>query len=71
MTKLQSGHKCVPSNSSFENEYIRTKSVTLTLKVGTWVLDSTRRLHVVDVYGYFKNLPCMTKLQFGHECVYL
>jgi hypothetical protein len=49
MTKLQSRHECVSSNSSRENEYLQTISVTLTLKVGTWVLDVTCPLDVVDI----------------------
>jgi hypothetical protein len=51
MTKLQSGHEYVSSNSSRENEYLQTISVTLTLKVGTWVFGATCRLDVEDIYA--------------------
>jgi hypothetical protein len=59
MTKLQSGHECVSSNSSRENEYLQTKSVTLTLKVGTEVSDSTCRLVVVDISAQLLLNPSM------------
>jgi hypothetical protein len=51
MTKLQPGHECVSSNTSRENEYFQTISVTLTLKVGSWVLVVTHRLDMVDIYA--------------------
>jgi hypothetical protein len=51
MTKLQCGHECVSLNSSRENEYLQTISMTLTLKVGTWVLVATCRLDVEDIYA--------------------
>jgi hypothetical protein len=51
MTKLQSRHECISSNSSKENEYLQTISVILTLKVWTWVLVVTCRLDVVDIYA--------------------
>jgi hypothetical protein len=51
MTKLQSGHECLSSNSSRENEYLQTISVTLTLKVGAWVFVATCCLDVVDIYA--------------------
>jgi hypothetical protein len=50
MTKLQYGHECVSSNTSQENEYLQTISVTL--KVGTWVLVGTFCLDVEDIYAY-------------------
>jgi hypothetical protein len=40
---------CVPSNSNCENVNFQTVSVTLTFEVGTWVLDATRRLDVVNI----------------------
>jgi hypothetical protein len=40
MTKIQSAHECVSSNSC----------LTLTLNVGTWVFVATCRLNVVDIY---------------------
>jgi hypothetical protein len=49
MTKLQSVHEGVSSNSSRENEYVQTISVTL--KVGAWVFARTHRLDVVDIYA--------------------
>jgi hypothetical protein len=49
MTKLQSGHECVSSNSSRENEYLQTIRVTLTLKARTWVSVARCRLDVVDI----------------------
>jgi hypothetical protein len=51
MVKLQSGHECVSSNSSRENAYFQTINVTLTLKVGAWVLVATCRLDVEDIYA--------------------
>jgi hypothetical protein len=51
MTKIQSRHECVSSNSSRENEYLQPLSVTLTLKVGTWVFVPTHCLDVVDIYA--------------------
>jgi hypothetical protein len=51
MTKLQPGHECVLSKSYCENVYIQTLSVTLTFEIGTWVLNVTRRLNVVDIYA--------------------
>jgi hypothetical protein len=51
MTKLQSGHVSVSYNSSRENEYIQTISVSLSLKVGTWIFVATHRLDVVDIYA--------------------
>jgi hypothetical protein len=51
MTKLESGHECVSSNSSQENEYLQTISVTLTLKVRSWVFVMRGRLDVVDIYA--------------------
>jgi hypothetical protein len=59
MTKLQSGHEFVSSNSSRENEYLQTISVTLTLKVGTWVFIKTHRLDVVDIYALLFWNPSM------------
>jgi hypothetical protein len=47
MTKLRSGHQCVSSNSSQKNKYLQTISVTL--KVETWILVATHRLDVVDI----------------------
>jgi hypothetical protein len=51
MTKLQAGHECVSSNASRENEYLQTISVTLTLKVRTWVFVATCHFDVVDIYA--------------------
>jgi hypothetical protein len=51
MTKLQFRHECVSSNTSRENEYFQTVSVTLTLKEGTWALAATHCLDVVEIYA--------------------
>jgi hypothetical protein len=41
----------VSLNSSGENKYLQTISLTLTLEVGTWVFDTTRRLIVVNIFA--------------------
>jgi hypothetical protein len=50
---------CVPSNSNCENVNFQTVSVTLTFEVGTWVLDATRRLDVVNICAKVFKKPLM------------
>jgi hypothetical protein len=51
MSKLQSGHECVPSDFSCEIECLQILSVTLILEVMTLFLDMTCCLHVVDIFA--------------------
>jgi hypothetical protein len=38
-------------NSNCDNVNLQNISVTLTFDVGTWFLDATHRLDVVDIYA--------------------
>jgi hypothetical protein len=40
---------CVPIYSECDNLKVQNDSVTLTFEVGTWFLDETHRLAVVDI----------------------
>jgi hypothetical protein len=50
---------CIFKLFSREFEYLQTISVTLTLKVGTWVFVATCRLDVVDIYAKLFQNPSM------------
>jgi hypothetical protein len=61
---------CVPIYSNCDNVKLQNDSVTLTFEVGTWFLDATHRLGLVDIcanLSYFKIPQCITKLQSGHK----
>jgi hypothetical protein len=59
MTKLQSGHECVYLFTLIDNVKFQNDSVTLTFEVGTWFLDTTHRLLVVDICAKLFQNPSM------------
>jgi hypothetical protein len=59
MAKLNSGYESVSSNSPRMNEYLQTICVTLTLEVGSSVLDAICRLDVLDIRAKLFNNPSM------------
>jgi hypothetical protein len=73
VTKLQSGHECVYlftlncNNVKFQND-----SVTLTFEVGTWFLNATHHLDVVDICAklfhnpsIYDKVTVLTQIKWG------
>jgi hypothetical protein len=50
---------CIPVNSNCDNVKLQNDSVTLTFEVGTWFLDVTHCLDVVDICAKLFQNPSM------------
>jgi hypothetical protein len=50
---------CVPIYCNCDNVKLQNDSVTLTFEVGTWFLDATHRLDVVDICAKLFQNPSM------------
>jgi hypothetical protein len=59
---------CVPINSNCDNVKLQNVSVTMTFEVGTWFLDATNHLDVVDFCAkLFQNFSMYDKFTVRHE----